>query len=106
MARITLKFLLPLALTGAAVAIAACGNDVPPGAVAKVGDTEITQEQFDKWMAIATKGQAQGGPAANSATMTGIEALSNTWKESSRTTRFPGRMTASTRLAARSATAA
>ena len=63
MARITLKFLLPLALTGAAVAIAACGNDVPPGAVAKVGDTEITQEQFDKWMAIATKGQAQGGPA-------------------------------------------
>ena len=63
MARITLKFLLPLALTGAAVAIAACGNDVPPGAVAKVGDTEITQEQFDKWMAIATKGQAQGGQA-------------------------------------------
>jgi foldase protein PrsA len=63
LARITLKFLLPLALTGAAVAIAACGNDVPPGAVAKVGDTEITQEQFDKWMAIATKGQAQGGPA-------------------------------------------
>ena len=63
MARITLKLLLPLALTGAAVAIAACGNDVPPGAVAKVGDTEITQDQFDKWMAIATKGQAQGGPA-------------------------------------------
>jgi foldase protein PrsA len=63
LARITLKLLLPLALTGAAVAIAACGNDVPPGAVAKVGDTEITQEQFDKWMAIATKGQAQGGPA-------------------------------------------
>jgi foldase protein PrsA len=63
LARITLKFLLPLALTGAAVAIAACGNDVPPGAVAKVGDTEITQEQFDKWMAIATKGQAQGGQA-------------------------------------------
>jgi len=63
LARITIKFLLPLALTGAAVAIAACGNDVPPGAVAKVGDTEITQEQFDKWMAIATKGQAQGGSA-------------------------------------------
>ena len=63
MARITLKFLLPLALTGAAVAFVACGNDVPPGAVAKVGDTEITQEQFDKWLAIATKGQAQGGQA-------------------------------------------
>jgi foldase protein PrsA len=63
LARITLKFLLPLALTGAAVAFVACGNDVPPGAVAKVGDTEITQEQFDKWLAIATKGQAQGGQA-------------------------------------------
>ena len=63
MARITLKFLLPLALTGAAVAFVACGNDVPPGAVAKVGDTEITQEQFDKWLGIATKGQAQGGQA-------------------------------------------
>ena len=61
MARITLKFLLPLALTGAAVAFVACGNDVPPGAVAKVGDTEITQDQFDKWLAIATKGQAQSG---------------------------------------------
>jgi foldase protein PrsA len=63
LARITLKFLLPLALTGAAVAFVACGNEVPPGAVAKVGDTEITQEQFDKWLAIATKGQAQGGQA-------------------------------------------
>jgi foldase protein PrsA len=61
LARITLKFLLPLALTGAAVAFVACGNDVPPGAVAKVGDTEITQDQFDKWLAIATKGQAQSG---------------------------------------------
>jgi foldase protein PrsA len=63
LARITLKFLLPLALTGAAVAFVACGNEVPPGAVAKVGDTEITQEQFDKWLGIATKGQAQGGQA-------------------------------------------
>jgi foldase protein PrsA len=61
LARITLKFLLPLALTGAAVAFVACGNDVPPGAVAKVGDTEITQDQFDKWLAIATRGQAQSG---------------------------------------------
>jgi foldase protein PrsA len=63
LARITLKFLLPLALTGAAIAFVACGNEVPPGAVAKVGDTEITQEQFDKWLGIATKGQAQGGQA-------------------------------------------
>jgi foldase protein PrsA len=64
LARITLKLLLPLVLTGAAAALVACGNDVPPGAVAKVGDTEITQDQFDKWVTIATKGQAQGAQPA------------------------------------------
>ena len=49
-----------------AVAFAACGNDVPAGAVAKIGDSTITQEEFDKWMTIAVKGQSQqqGGAAA------------------------------------------
>jgi foldase protein PrsA len=46
-----------------ATAIAACGNDVPPNAVAKVGDETITQEEFDKWVATAVKSQAQGGAA-------------------------------------------
>ena len=55
--------LIPLALTGAAVAIVACGNDVPPGAVAKVGDETITQDEFDKWVETAVKSQAQGGTA-------------------------------------------
>ena len=64
MARITLKLLLPLALTGAAAAvISACGNDVPPNAVAKVGDETITQGEFDKWLNTAVKSQAQGGAA-------------------------------------------
>jgi foldase protein PrsA len=63
LARITLKLLIPLALTGAAVAIVACGNDVPPGAVAKVGDETITQDEFDKWVDTAVKSQAQGGAA-------------------------------------------
>ena len=45
-------------------ALAGCGNDVPAGAVAKVGDSTITQDEFDKWLAIAVKGQAQGGTAA------------------------------------------
>jgi foldase protein PrsA len=63
LARITLKLLLPLALTGAAVAIVACGNDVPPGAVAKVGDETITQDEFDKWVETAVKSQAQGTAA-------------------------------------------
>jgi foldase protein PrsA len=48
---------------GAAV-FAGCGNDVPAGAVAKVGDATITQDEFDKWLATAAKGNAQGGTAA------------------------------------------
>jgi foldase protein PrsA len=65
LARITLKLLIPLALTGAAAAVvSACGNDVPPNAVAKVGDETITQGEFDKWLNTAVKSQAQGGAAA------------------------------------------
>ena len=51
-----------LALAAAAlglVALAGCGNSVPAGAVAKVGDSTITQDEFDKWMTIAGKGQSQ-----------------------------------------------
>jgi foldase protein PrsA len=68
MARMThawIKSLFALALLGvAALATAGCGNDVPPGAVAKVGDSEITQNEFDKWLKTAVLGQAQGAPAA------------------------------------------
>ncbi len=48
------------------VALAGCGNSVPAGAVAKVGDSTITQDEFDKWMNIAVRGQSQapGGAAA------------------------------------------
>jgi foldase protein PrsA len=48
------------------VALAGCGNNVPAGAVAKVGDSTITQDEFDKWMTIAVRGQSQqqGGQAA------------------------------------------
>src|SRR5918999_1476448 len=56
-----------LALSAAAlgvVAFAGCGSDVPAGAVAKVGDSSITQEEFDKWLGIAVKGQGQGAAAA------------------------------------------
>jgi foldase protein PrsA len=64
LARITLKILLPLALTGTSLAVlSACGNDVPPGAVAKVGDETITQDEFTKWLTAAVKSQAQGGVA-------------------------------------------
>jgi foldase protein PrsA len=56
-----------LALAAAALGVAAfagCGNDVPAGAVAKVGDATITQDEFDKWLATAAKGNAQGAAAA------------------------------------------
>ena len=56
--------LLALALLGvSALVLAACGNDVPTGAVAKVGDETIEQAEFDKWLTTAAKGQAQGGTA-------------------------------------------
>ena len=65
MTRVFTKLLLPLAaLVVGAFAIAGCGNDVPSGAVAKVGDSTITQDEFDKWLSTAAKGNAQGGTAA------------------------------------------
>jgi foldase protein PrsA len=65
MTRAFTKLLLPLAaLTVGLVVLAGCGNDVPSGAVAKVGDATITQEEFDKWLSTAAKGNAQGGTAA------------------------------------------
>ena len=59
------KFTLGMAVIGlSALAFSACGNDVPSGAVAKVGDETITQDEFDKWLKTAAQGQAQGGTAA------------------------------------------
>jgi foldase protein PrsA len=58
------RSLLAVALAGlGAAVIAGCGDDIPPGAVATVGDATITQDEFDKWLTTAVKGQAQGGKA-------------------------------------------
>jgi foldase protein PrsA len=60
----SIKSLLSVAVVGlAAAVVVGCGDDVPPGAVAKVGDTTITQDEFDKWLRSAVTGQAQGGEA-------------------------------------------
>lgn len=65
MTRAFTKLLLPLAaLVVGVAAFAGCGNNVPAGAVAKVGDATITQDEFDKWLNTAAKGNAQGGTAA------------------------------------------
>jgi foldase protein PrsA len=49
-------------LTFGAAAVIGCGgsDSVPSGSVATVGDEEITQEEFDKWLKTAVSGQAQG----------------------------------------------
>jgi foldase protein PrsA len=64
MTHLSIKSLLALAVVGlGTAAVAGCGNDIPPGAVAKVGDATITQDEFDRWLSTAVKGQAQGGEA-------------------------------------------
>src|SRR5688572_25752981 len=50
-----------VALGGAALVTSGCGNDVPAGAVAKVGDSTIEKAEFEKWLGTAAKGAAQGG---------------------------------------------
>jgi foldase protein PrsA len=60
-----IKFTLGIAVLGlSAIAISACGNDVPSGAVATVGDESISQQEFDRWFKTAAAAQAQGGQAA------------------------------------------
>ena len=51
------------AVLGVAI-LAGCGNDVPTGAVAKVGDSTISQEDFDKWLTTAASSQTQTGGTA------------------------------------------
>ena len=55
--------LLALLAAGLAlVALTGCGNSVPKGAVAKVGDTAISKPMFDHWLAAAARQQASGQP--------------------------------------------
>jgi foldase protein PrsA len=61
-----LRTLAGVSLVGiCAVAATGCGSDdVPSDAVARVGDTVITKQDFDHWYASAAKSQVQqGGPA-------------------------------------------
>jgi foldase protein PrsA len=66
MTHASIKFLLSVVVLGLGGAlVAGCGSsdDLPSGAVAKVGDETISQEDFDKWLRTAVSGQAQGGEA-------------------------------------------
>jgi foldase protein PrsA len=51
-----------------ALALSACGSDVPGNSVARIGDQSIKKETFDHWMKIAAVSQAgASGAAATSA---------------------------------------
>ncbi|MEJ7714891.1 MAG: hypothetical protein WKF40_03955 [Thermoleophilaceae bacterium] len=58
------RSLATVALTTACAAVVAgCGSDVPANSVAKVGDSNITKEEFNRWLKNAASGQSQGGTA-------------------------------------------
>jgi len=59
------RSLTAFALAGlCAATVAGCGNDVPPSAVAKVGDSTISKDEFDRWYKNAAAGATQGGQVA------------------------------------------
>ena len=59
------RSLATLALAGLCAAlVAGCGDDVPSNSVAKVGDSNITKDEFNRWLKNAASGQQQGGGSA------------------------------------------
>jgi foldase protein PrsA len=60
----TFRLLPVVAIALAGAVVAGCGNDVPSNSVAKVGDSNITKSEFDRWLKNAASGQAQGGQAS------------------------------------------
>jgi parvulin-like peptidyl-prolyl isomerase len=55
----TLRPILVLAALAAILVASGCGEDVPSGSVAKVGDENITKDEFTHWLTAAAKQQAQ-----------------------------------------------
>lgn len=51
---------LPAVIATAAI-VSGCGNDVPPNAVAKIGDTVIKKSEFDRWLNAAARGSQPPG---------------------------------------------
>ncbi len=59
------RSLATVALAGLCAAlVAGCGDDVPSNSVAKVGDSNITKDEFNRWLKNAASGQQQGGGSA------------------------------------------
>jgi len=56
------RFAAALAVAGiGALTVAGCGNDVPPNAVAKVGEATIERPEFDRWLGAAARSQQPPG---------------------------------------------
>src|ERR671917_758625 len=51
------RALVVAALAAAAVAVAGCGDEVSPDAVARVGDETIPKSEFDHWLESAAQTQ-------------------------------------------------
>ncbi len=61
MRNMSTKLVITVALAGLGALMATgCGNDVPPNAVATVGDTSIKKSDFDKWLKTAQASASQG----------------------------------------------
>jgi foldase protein PrsA len=58
------RAILSFVAIAALAVVSGCGNDVPANSVAKVGDSNITKKEFDRWFENAAMGQWQGGASA------------------------------------------
>ena len=59
-----LRTLLPITSV-LAILVAGCGGGIPGDSVATVDGTNITKDQYDHWLTIASKsgGQSSGSPS-------------------------------------------
>lgn len=61
MRNLSTKLIFTVAVAGlGALTATGCGNDVPPNAVATVGDTSIKKADFEKWLKTAQSSASQG----------------------------------------------
>jgi foldase protein PrsA len=66
MRNVSTKLICTVAAAGlGALAVTGCGNDVPPNAVATVGDTSIKKAEFGKWLKTAQQSASQGATAVS-----------------------------------------
>lgn len=55
------RLLLSISAVAVAAVVSACGNDVPPNGVAKIGDTVVKRSEFNQWLNAAARGSQAPG---------------------------------------------